>query len=117
MTLTTKRRLVTFRKAIKIAYTTFWSVIRFQHYEESHPAFEPFRKKPPTIDRHEHSIKERFQLSTKEKLYAVERELHNLRCQIMLNEGPHSGRLTREQTYFLCMYKRERDELKNQHLF
>ena len=117
MTVTTKRRIVAFRRAFKIAYRTFWNVLKFQHYEDQHPAMTPFKKRHPIIDRNEHTIKERFQLSTKEKLYVIEREIHNLRCQVMMNEGPHAGRLTREQTYFLCMYKRERDTIQKQYMY
>jgi len=49
-----------------------------------------------------------------ERMYHIEKKIHELRCEVMMNEGHWAGRLTREQTYFLSIYKRELDWLKDQ---
>ena len=112
MTVTTRRRIIRLRKAFKYASFFFWSYLRSK--PEEHPAFSPFKKKYPCIDRNKHTCMEQFQLSTLERMYHIEKKIHELRCEVMMNEGHWAGRLTREQTYFLSIYKRELDWLKDQ---
>jgi hypothetical protein len=113
MTVTTRRRIIRFRKALKYATFYFWSYMKHTP-EEDHPALAPFKKKYPCIDRNKHTCIEKFQLSTLERMYHIEKKIHELRCEVMMNQGYWAGRLTREQTYFLSIYKRELDWLKAQ---
>jgi hypothetical protein len=113
MTVTTRRRIIRIRKALKYASYFFWHYLRTKP-EEIHPAFTPFKKRPPCIDQDKHTCIEKFQLSTIEKAYQIERKIHELLCEVMLNDEPWAGRLTREQTYFLSIYKKELDWLKKQ---
>lgn len=112
MTVTTRRRIIRIRKAFKYAFYFFWHYLRSK--PDEHPAFLPFNKKYPCIDRNKHTCVEKFQLSTLERMYQIEKKIHELRCEVMMNEGPWAGRLTREQTYFLSIYKKELDWLKGQ---
>lgn len=113
MTVTTRRRIIRIRKALKYASYFFWHYLRSKP-EEIHPALAPFKKKYPCIDRNKHTCIEKFQLSTLERMYHIEKKIHELRCDVMMNQGYWAGRLTREQTYFLSIYKRELDWLKKQ---
>lgn len=113
MTVTSRRKIVRIRKAWKYARLIFWRYLSSKD-GDYHPALAPFPKKLPCIDRNAHTCIEKFQLSTIERMYNIERKIHELRCEVMLNQGAYAGRLTREQTYFLSIYKRELDWLKKQ---
>jgi hypothetical protein len=116
MTVKTKRRIVLLRKAIRAGWRSFWRVMKGAP-DTSHPALKKFPKPYPVCNSDEHTFIEKYQLSTKEKLYYVEREIHRLSREVMMNEGPSAGRLTREQTFFLCMYKKEKSALENGPLY
>jgi hypothetical protein len=102
----TKRLLIALRNARK----TFFSTI--SDAPENHRTFKkkaPYKSPCNCVELTE---RERNQLTPKEKIFTLEKAIHDIRLSIMDNEGESRGRLTREQSYMLCIFKKEMDELK-----
>lgn len=76
-----------------------------------------FTKKYPVRSFETDVFNKKYTLTPKEKLYFLDKELHNLRTSVISNTGESAGRFTREQIFFLCLYKSKRDELMNSQLY
>jgi hypothetical protein len=79
------------------------------------PNGSTFTKRYPKINVEDLTAKHQTQLTPKEKLFYVEKAFHNLRSEIA--ENRNSGRLTREQIFRLCLYKREMDAVNNGEIY
>jgi hypothetical protein len=103
----TKRLFLAIRKARK-AFTK--SII------DDVDDYRVFKKKAPYHSRSasvEMTEKDEHQLTPKEKIFALEQAIHKVRLCVMDNEGESRGRLTREQSYMLCVFKKEMDAIKS----
>lgn len=74
-----------------------------------------FTRRYPRIKADDLTAKHQTQLTPKEKLFYVEKAFHALRFEI--GENRNSGRLTREQIFRLCLYKREMDAVKSGEIY
>jgi hypothetical protein len=70
-----------------------------------------FAKKYPGIQIEDLTAKHQTQLTPKEKLFYIEKEFHAIRTE--LGESRNAGRLTREQIFRLCLYKKEMNAVKS----
>jgi hypothetical protein len=78
---------------------------KFRFFPAEDPTADTFTKKYPRTRVEDLSVKHQTQLTPKEKLYFMEKELHRLRSEV--GENRDRGRLTREQIFRLCMIKKE----------
>jgi len=85
----------------------------FTPYED--PIISAFKKRYPKIQVEDLTVKHQTQLTPKEKLFFVEKAFHALRFEI--GENRNSGKLTREQIFRLCLYKREMDAVKSGEIY
>jgi len=99
--------------AAQAAFGTFWKVFQIQHYDDP----RLFKKKYPIVDATNSTIKDDFSLTPKERIFFLEKEIHKLRCEIMENEYELKGRLTKEQSFFLCLFKKELTSIKSGYIY
>jgi hypothetical protein len=87
----------------------------FGFFPPEDPTGATFTKRYPKIQVEDLTVKHQTQLTPKEKLFFVEKEFHALRFEI--GENQNSGKLTREQIFRLCLYKREMDAVKSGEIY
>lgn len=71
---------------------------------------ESFVKEYPYVPEDIMTPPEKVYLTLPEKIYFMEKEIHRLRCELPTNEKQCF--YTRDQTYRLCVYKKELEALK-----
>lgn len=74
------------------------------------PAPLLFENEYPYVPEDMMSPDEKISLTLREKIYFIEKEIHRIRCEIIENDNQCF--FTRDQTYRLCLYRKEIDELK-----
>lgn len=87
----------------------------FGFFPPEDPTGATFTKRYPKIQVDDLTVKHQTQLTPKEKLFFVEKAFHALRFEI--GENQNSGKLTREQIFRLCLYKREMDAVKSGEIY
>jgi hypothetical protein len=72
----------------------------------------PFSKPYPNSKIEDETPVEKVQLTTLEKIYFLEKEIHRLRQVFISNYKKQRGRLTKEETFLFCLYKKELESLR-----
>jgi len=74
-----------------------------------------FTKKYPRIQTEDLTAKHQTQLTPKEKLFYIEKEFDAIRFEI--RENKNGGKLTREQIFRLCLYKKEMNAINKGEIY
>lgn len=92
---------------------SFKSLFRFPSYVDP----LAYKGKYPVVNIVDTTCKENRTLTPKERIFFLEKELHKIRCEVMENDSYTKGRLTREQCFFLCLYKKEIEAIKSGYVY
>lgn len=76
-----------------------------------------YKEKYPMVNAIDIKCKENRTLTPKERIFFLEKELHKIRCEIKENNDYAKGRLTKEQCFFLCLYKKEIETIKSMFVY
>jgi hypothetical protein len=104
-----KRFLIAMKKLTK----SFRNLFQFPSYVDP----LAYNKKYPVIHSVDAGCKKGMSLTPLERIYFLEKELHKIRCEVMENESDIKGRLTKEQCFFLCLYKKEIESIKSGYVY
>jgi hypothetical protein len=104
-----KRILIAMRKLNK----SFRNLFQFPSYVDP----LAYSKKYPVIRNVDAGCRKGMELTPLERIYFLEKELHRIRREVMENGSDIQGRLTKEQCFFLCLYKKEIESIKSGYVY